>query len=387
MQWTLASSSACSLQNSFHGHLRQPSSGVADTSPLTLKDLTSPSPSPPLPSASASFSSSPPSLLTTQKSASAAPGPSTCSSSLLGLSQNDDRPRPHRSELSPHKEHKSFFAINFYNSFDVIPDVFATLFRVASILGYHNVFVAVYENGSNAQTKARLRIFDALARSVGMRVMIRTSQLTRGQFNHHIEYLAEVCNSTFVPLHELRDTEGEYFDTIIFMDNIFPCVDDLLELIWQSRKNNAGITCTADYMYHNDIGAPVFYNNWIARDTNGTALENAPFERIFHHQESSQRFQRHLPTQVQSCWNGIAVPDPAPFYPPPYVRFRMARITKGKCSASECSLICNDHWEAGYGWSLKSNLRMIAVSLASFIRPEGTLPPFASRRPARRLED
>ncbi|KAL0945893.1 hypothetical protein HGRIS_012178 [Hohenbuehelia grisea] len=247
------------------------------------------------------------------------------------------------------QEHKYFFAINLYNSFDVIPDLFATIFRVAAVLGYHNVFISIYENGSTDQTKALLRILDALTRSLGIRITIRTSQRTRGAFNHRIEYLAEVRNAAFVPIHELRDAEGEYFDSIIFMNDILPCVDDLLELIWQSRNNNAGITCAADYMYHDEINAPVFYDNWVARDINGTALENAPFEKIFHHPDSNTRFQRHLPVQVQSCWNGIAILDPAPFYEPPHVRFRMARITEGECSASECSLICNDYWEAGYG--------------------------------------
>jgi alpha-1,3-mannosyltransferase len=158
-----------------------------------------------------------------------------------------------RRDLRATSGHKYFFAINLYNSFDVIPDLFATLFRVAAILGYPNVFVSIYENGSTDQTKALLRIFDALTRSVGMRVTIRTSMRTRGAFNHRIEYLAEVRNAAFVPLHELRDTESEYFDTIIFMNDILPCVDDLLELIWQSRRNNAGITCAADYMYHSEI--------------------------------------------------------------------------------------------------------------------------------------
>jgi alpha-1,3-mannosyltransferase len=72
-------------------------------------------------------------------------------------------------------QHKYFFAINLYNSFDVIPDLFATMFRTAGVLGYHNVFVSIYENGSNDQTKALLKIFDALARVVGMRIIIRTS--------------------------------------------------------------------------------------------------------------------------------------------------------------------------------------------------------------------
>jgi len=44
-------------------------------------------------------------------------------------------------------------------------------------------------------------------------------------------------------------------------------------------------------------GAPVFYDNWVARDINGTALENAPFEQIFHHTESEKRFMHHLPVQ------------------------------------------------------------------------------------------
>lgn len=150
-------------------------------------------------------------------------------------------------------DHKYFFAINLYNSFDVIPDLFSTLFRVASVLGFHNVFVSIYENGSSDQTKALLRIFDALCRSAGMRVTIRTSMRTRGNFNHRIEYLAEVRNAAFGPLHELRDAQNEYFDSIIFMNDVLPCVDDLLELIWQSRHNSAGITCAADYMYHDDL--------------------------------------------------------------------------------------------------------------------------------------
>jgi alpha-1,3-mannosyltransferase len=179
----------------------------------------------------------------------------------LGLGSLDPIPQPSQEQLSYYRhrrdlsggEHKYFFAINLYNSFDVIPDLFGTLFRVAAVLGYHNVFVSIYENGSTDQTKALLRIFSSLTRSVGMRVVIRTSQRTRGAFNHRIEYLAEVRNAAFVPLHELRDAENEYFDSIIFMNDVLPCVDDLLELIWQSRNNNAGITCAADYMYHDEL--------------------------------------------------------------------------------------------------------------------------------------
>lgn len=166
--------------------------------------------------------------------------------------EDEDHQSNIRRDLGSQK-HKYFFAINLYNSFDVIPDVFATLFRVAAILGFENVYVSIYENGSSDQTKALLRIFDALALTAGLRVNIRTSLRKRGAFNHRIEYLAEVRNAALVPLHELREEKGEIFDSIVFMNDILPCVDDLLELIWQSRRQNAGITCAADYMFHDDI--------------------------------------------------------------------------------------------------------------------------------------
>lgn len=171
----------------------------------------------------------------------------------LTLGRGEDRHRENIKRDLQAQQHKYFFAINLYNSFDVIPDLFATLLRTAAVLGYQNCFVSIYENGSNDQTKALLRIFDALARTAGLRVIISTSMRTRGQFNHRIEYLAEVRNAAMVPLHELRDNANEVFDSIVFMNDILPCVDDLLELIWQSRKQNAGITCAADYMYHDDI--------------------------------------------------------------------------------------------------------------------------------------
>lgn len=41
--------------------------------------------------------------------------------------------------------------------------------------------------------------------------------------------------------------------------------------------------------------------------------------------------------------------DPEPLYEVPSVKFRMAEMAFGECSASECSLISNDYWARGYG--------------------------------------
>ena len=83
---------------------------------------------------------------------------------------------------------------------------------------------------------------------------------------------------------------------------------------------------------------------------------------------------------MQSCWNGIAVLDPAPFYSPPHVRFRMARITENECSASECSLICNDYWESGYG-------RILMVPRVKLAYDNVRPPPASSSLPVAGLAD
>ena len=102
-------------------------------------------------------------------------------------------------------DHKYYFAINLHNSYEVIPNLFATPFQTAAILGYHNVFVSICEIDSSDQTKALLWIFNMLARSVGMRVFIWMLGRARMSFYHHIKFLAEFCNLAFVPLHKLWD--------------------------------------------------------------------------------------------------------------------------------------------------------------------------------------
>ena len=87
-------------------------------------------------------------------------------------------------------------------NFDIVPDLFATPSRVSHPwLPGTTAPVSVYENGSINRVKA-LRIFNAPALSVGLRFIIGTSHRTREAFTHRIEYLAEVRNADFVPLHK-----------------------------------------------------------------------------------------------------------------------------------------------------------------------------------------
>ncbi|KAJ2798578.1 hypothetical protein H4S07_005658, partial [Coemansia furcata] len=55
---------------------------------------------------------------------------------------------------------------------------------------------------------------------------------------------------------------------------------------------------------------------------------------------------RDRPFQVQCCWNGISIIDAKVFGGDDGLRFR--RSAEGECSASECSLFCNDMWKHGF---------------------------------------
>lgn len=122
-----------------------------------------------------------------------------------------------------------------------------------------------------------------------------TKECTRGAFNHRIECLAEVRNSAFAPLYELRDAEGKYFYLIILVNECS------VSMICPNSSGRAYKKNTGNYIYHDNIWEPLIYNNWTAHDINGMALENVHFKRIFHYTASVQRRQRHLPIQVRNC--------------------------------------------------------------------------------------
>lgn len=76
-------------------------------------------------------------------------------------------------------------------------------------------------------------------RSTGMRNVIKSNTRRRGIYVCRSEYLAEVWKAAMGPSFELRESENEYFDTVVFMNDVLPCVDVVLELIWQSRRKIA----------------------------------------------------------------------------------------------------------------------------------------------------
>jgi alpha-1,3-mannosyltransferase len=65
--------------------------------------------------------------------------------------------------------------------------------------------------------------------------------------------------------------------------------------------------------------------------------------------KSKEEYANLNPFQVFSTWAGLAVLAATPFLEPNRLRFRRSDGSRDECAASECSLIANDLWKAGWG--------------------------------------
>ncbi|KAI0314058.1 cryptococcal mannosyltransferase 1-domain-containing protein [Amylostereum chailletii] len=161
---------------------------------------------------------------------------------------------------------------------------------------------------------------------------------------------------------------GGPIDEVLFINDIFHCTADILEVIYQKRRQGMHQACAVDW----DPGQ-IVYDRWILRAMSGNVFYRTDdlvdwFNGPNDHPKSVPqtlpedtadrwRFEASVPLQVFSCWNGATVVDAAAFMPPHNVRFRMSNadvdeegIRKNVTEkASECFLTSVDLWKAGMG--------------------------------------
>ncbi|KAJ2839148.1 hypothetical protein FBU31_000755 [Coemansia sp. 'formosensis'] len=231
-----------------------------------------------------------------------------------------------------------FVAINLYNSEMVLPNMALQLLALADTLGHSRVFVSIYENGSKDKTKEILHRFNSTLNALGIPHQICTDEVPKPEHIHRIEYLAKVRNLALEPLH----STGTKYGHVLFLNDIYFCMPDILELLYQSRTQSAHLTCAEDFDIFN--GGPGFYDIWVTRDMRGE-MPRKEMHKISGDDISMVAQMRDRPFQVQCCWNGAALIDAQVFHGDDGLRFR--RSAEGECSASECSLLCNDMWKRG----------------------------------------
>ena len=256
-----------------------------------------------------------------------------------------------------------FFALNLLDAERVMPTFLQSISTLLPLMSPSRIFISIAENGSKDQTPTLLRILARMLRVFGTSYRIKSEGETNiaDKSNHmRITVLAAVRNLALQPLH---DGGLGKFDTVLFINDVIHCPADILEVLYQHWKQRADMSCSVDW--HND---PVVYDRWVIRSMTGhpyyehdaiqdywdssTRLVPPP---VLPHPEDAmerERFERRLPTQVFSCWNGMAVMDARAFYPPRNIRFREARNDPARehtDKQSECFLIPVDFWKQQMG--------------------------------------
>ena len=241
-------------------------------------------------------------------------------------------------------ETRVFIALNLHDSQDVTPNLIRELVRFALFLD-KRVFISVYESGSKDLTHEILKDLKEILddNDIPNRVLSQEKQI-KWHHVHRIETLASLRNIVLQPLHEPHEPN---FDHVLFVNDIFVCAGDMLELIHQRVYQEADVTCGGDYVGHQKH---TFYDMWVMKDITGfPPMEylNSNMNTFFSRDPISQeRFRTGLPLQVWGCWNGMVALTPQPFITN-NLRFRSGDPNV-ECSASECTHLFVDLYRLGY---------------------------------------
>jgi alpha-1,3-mannosyltransferase len=245
-----------------------------------------------------------------------------------------------------------FFALDLHQCIHLLPSLLGSIVETITFLGPENCVLSIVEGRSEDGTFEILSELRSSLQALGVKYFFQTSEIdptAPGQ--DRIEALADLRNlaleDLFVhPAHYDPDT------TVVFLNDIALCMEDILELLHQRRQQGADQTCAMDWTYVGDN--PTFYDVWIARGMTGDLFFNIPEDgswdfawNLFWNDEKARvRLTAAKPFQVFACWNGVTA-----FTAKPLLDGRIKFRARGpaECFQGEPKLFAKDMWANGYG--------------------------------------
>ncbi|KAK7924000.1 glycosyltransferase family 69 protein [Apiospora marii] len=254
------------------------------------------------------------------------------------------------------------FALDLRQCLKLLPQLLGSVVEAIRFLGPEQCALSIVEGNSEDGTPEVLAVLQReLGKLMGDRLRIilgdNIDPISLGSpGGARFSRLAELRNMALQPL--VQHTERYAEDaTVIFLNDVAICTEDILELVHQRRSLHADMTCAMDWMLGDD-GRSLFYDSYIARAANGDLFFDIPPETgsfshgvddLFWNEPVARAlFEAHLPFQVFSCWNGAVT-----FAAKPVVErklaFRVSREDLGECYGGEPQHFCKDMAFQGYG--------------------------------------
>ncbi|KAI0601224.1 alpha-1,3-mannosyltransferase CMT1 [Biscogniauxia sp. FL1348] len=279
---------------------------------------------------------------------------------------------------------KYFFAIDLRQSVEVIPRLIGSVVEAIRLLGPPACALSIVEGNSDDGTREILHALRAELATLGIAYFVRSSAVNSST-GERIAKLAQLRNLALAPLVRPSAVPAlaaraatdpvppaDASTTVVFLNDVAACADDILELVHQRAFQGAHMTCAMDWTY---VGPnPTFYDVWVARTLSGDLFFDIPavdsswdkaWNLFWNDFQGQQRFRRMLPFQVYACWNGAVAFGAAPVLDDSpdndgeeerrkgrgekgrKVEFRASR--EGECYAGEPTLFCKDLWWRGFG--------------------------------------
>lgn len=243
-----------------------------------------------------------------------------------------------------------FFALDLRDCLNILPRLIGSVVEVIRFLGPERCALSIVEGHSPDGTG---EVLQALKTELDVLPTTYYFQSTDIDPTHgdRIAKLATLRNMAVQPML-LHPKSFSADTTVVFINDVAICPEDILELLHQRRHLDADMTCAFDWTY---VGRdPTFYDVWVARGMNGDSFFEVPadgswdsaWNLFWNDPEAQSRYSSHRPFQAFSCWNGAAAFTAAPIVEKK-VAFRGPR--EGECGQGEPQLFCKDLWFNGYG--------------------------------------
>lgn len=235
----------------------------------------------------------------------------------------------------------------------LIRELITLLFVLASDESMGNLYVSLYESGSNDGTPEIMKAFEEILQALGVKTTFRTKGMRRDLVQNRISFLANARNLALKPLIREYKAGWRFHRVIWLSDNMF-CAHGLLEQVLLLEKPedggaNADVACGMDFGYAGN--ECLFYDKWASHDIDGRQMTNGRGnEPILSAKASREAAQSGLPFQVFACWSGSLVYR-GEIFQEEGLLFRRGRKEHGaetECPAAETQLIYHDLWELGY---------------------------------------
>ena len=246
---------------------------------------------------------------------------------------------------------KYFFALDLHQCARLLPRLIGSIVESIRFLGPQNCALSIVEGRSDDGTFEILLSLREEIERIGANYYFNSSDINP-TVGDRIKALAELRNQALQPLLDHANQTLTDATTVVFINDVAICMEDILELIHQRNYQNADMTCAMDWTY---VGPdPTFYDVWIARGMNGDTFFNIPEDgnwnsawNLFWNNPSAQERQRMgKPFQVFSCWNGATAFTAKPFLES-IIRFRASY--EHECPQGEPKTWCTEMWHLGHG--------------------------------------